>query len=262
MSREASIDRSAVQPSRSENGNTSQLRLYKHSPNSLLTVPVAKFTLESPTSESPSVSDAEDIYLTSVDKTHKNGDSVANIRKTLRYSMGTAIMMLSSSQILMSYVLEPQSIASSYRSFLITHGGIRDQQPNHARDYLETITHVLHAGIKGVSTKFERPEISVASAIPPPLESNIPSGIDASRLAPYMDHISQAPHEYIMCALQHPAHTSCELGALHSFKKEWLRAMQLYIPLNASQDYDGDLSRKLFAEEPFPELATIRNWNR
>ncbi|KAJ3199207.1 hypothetical protein HDU83_006380 [Entophlyctis luteolus] len=210
---------------RSRNGSSKS-----GTPDAPVPVPTLRIQRAS-VSSSPPASDSEDASK-DLDELKAEQELVSNLRKNVRYSMGTIIMMLSSSQILMAYVLEPHSVASSYQSFLLTHGGIRDQQPKRARDYLETMAHVIRAGMLGFSTKYLSSK-SDGVGLPPSFESNFPAGIDVSRFEPYMDHINQAPHEYVMCSLQHPAHSSCELGAWHSFKKEWWRAMQLYIPLNA-----------------------------
>ncbi|KAJ3108994.1 hypothetical protein HK100_003371, partial [Physocladia obscura] len=189
-------------------------------------------------------SNAPAIKQKSAQELLKEDLQVAKLRKNVRYAMGTLVMMFSSSQILMAYVLEPHSLANSYQSFLLTHGGIRDQQPKRARDYLETMAHVIRAGMLGFSTEYLNPTSSSASfsfagpdgvttsasTLPPTFESNFPAGIDVSKFELYMDYIDQAPHKYIMCSLEHPAHSSCELGALDSFGKEWKRALQLYIP--------------------------------
>ncbi|KAJ3094457.1 hypothetical protein HK100_006133, partial [Physocladia obscura] len=135
----------------------------------------------------------------SVEDLLKEDQHVAMLRKNVRYAMGTLVMMFSSSQILMAY--------NSYQSFLLTHGGIRDQQPNRARDYLETMAHVIRAGMLGFSTEYLNPissstlfsstepdGVSTSSTLPPTFESNFPAGIDVSKFEPYMDYINQAPH--------------------------------------------------------------------
>ena len=48
-----------------------------------------------------------------------------SFRTWIRQAFGTVTMAISSSQILMAYVVEPDTLARSYLSFLITHGGIR-----------------------------------------------------------------------------------------------------------------------------------------
>ncbi|KAJ3408574.1 hypothetical protein HDU80_005291 [Chytriomyces hyalinus] len=172
----------------------------------------------------------------SASEIQKENEKIFELRKQLRYAAGTMVMMLSSSQILMAYVLEPQSVASSYQSFLLTHGGIRTHQPKHAKDYLDVMGHVIRAGANGFSTTYlsaNQPMPADFTALPPSFESNFPAGVDLKRFEPYFDYISQAPHKYLMCSLQHPKHTSCELGAAEFFGQEWVRAMQLYIPLNA-----------------------------
>ncbi|KAJ3068015.1 hypothetical protein HDU98_008808 [Podochytrium sp. JEL0797] len=168
----------------------------------------------------------------SQEETQKDDEWIVKLRKNVRYTAGTLVMMLASSQILMAYVLEPQSVASSYQSFLLTHGGIRTHQPKRARDYLQVMATVLRSGFKGHSTKYLQPDPSTTDGMPPSFESNLPPNLDVARFEPYFDYINQAPHDWVMCSFQHPKHTNCELGALDFFGQEFKRALQMYVPLN------------------------------
>ncbi|KAI9324308.1 hypothetical protein BDR26DRAFT_881682 [Obelidium mucronatum] len=195
-----------------------------------------RFSLDSSTSEATTKSEASTTVNKSAEELQIEDEWVLNLRKNVRYAAGTVVMMLSSSQILMAYVLEPQSVASSYQSFLLTHGGIRTHAGAKARDYLQLMAHIIRSGFQGFSTKYlptNVPSISDATTLPPSYESNLPSSLDAKRFSPYFDYINQSPHEYVMCSLQHPQHTNCELGALHFFSQEFSRALQMYLPLNA-----------------------------
>ncbi|KAI8844848.1 hypothetical protein BC829DRAFT_400161 [Chytridium lagenaria] len=136
---------------------------------------------------------AAPLQLTAAEETEK--------KESVRNTAGTLVMMLSSSQILYAYVCEPQSLARSYLSFLLTHGGFL---PTHDDPHLA----------------------------PPLFSSTIPDGLPKDRLLPYQDFIGQVPHDFVMCAMQHPHTTDCESGVLRAFKGEWWRALALYGPLN------------------------------
>ncbi|KAJ3013696.1 UNVERIFIED_CONTAM: hypothetical protein HDU68_000581 [Siphonaria sp. JEL0065] len=174
----------------------------------------------------------------SAEELRKEDEWILKLRQNVRYTAGTLVMMLSSSQILMAYVLEPQSVNSSYQSFLLTHGGIRHHAGSKARDYLLLMAHIIRTGFAGFSTKYlVSNQLATSStdptSLPPSYESNLPTSLDATKFAPYFDYINQAPHDYIMCSLQHPTTPSCELGALEFMSQEAKRALQMYLPLNA-----------------------------
>ncbi|KAJ3015936.1 UNVERIFIED_CONTAM: hypothetical protein HDU68_012509 [Siphonaria sp. JEL0065] len=174
----------------------------------------------------------------SAEELRKEDEWILKLRQNIRYTAGTLVMMFSSSQILMAYVLEPQSVNRSYQSFLLTHGGIRHHAGSKARDYLLLMAHIIRKGFAGFSTKYLVSNQLATSSIdptslPPSYESNLPTSLDATKFAPYFGYINQAPHDYVMCSLQHPTTPSCELGALEFMSQEAKRALQMYLPLNA-----------------------------
>ena len=61
---------------------------------------------------------------------------------------------------------------------------------------------------------------------------SIPPGLPADQLVPFASYLSQAPHDFVMCALQHAPTPFCTVGALNAFYAEFLRAGKLYVPLN------------------------------
>ncbi|KAJ3085529.1 hypothetical protein HDU96_005369, partial [Phlyctochytrium bullatum] len=114
----------------------------------------------------------------------KEIEKIRAVRKNIRNAAGTIVMMLSSSQILYAYVCEPQSLAKSYLSFLLTHGGVRALMPERARDYLETMGEVIKAAPKAATTKYL--PLREDPALPPPLySSTVPEGLPVDRLVPY-----------------------------------------------------------------------------
>jgi hypothetical protein len=144
-------------------------------------------------------------------------------RKFMRQFFGTITMMVSSSQILNAYVCEPDSLAKSYLSFLITHGGIRALQPKRSRQYLNTMGHTIKETIQ-----FGSKYVSNAKSF----RESLPVGMDPTALEPFKDFISQAPNQLILCSVQHPVTSSCYFGAINAFMGEWGRAFRLYAPLN------------------------------
>ncbi|KAJ3195550.1 Chitin synthase, class 5 [Irineochytrium annulatum] len=122
-------------------------------------------------------------------------------------------------KILYAYVCEPSTLAKSYLSFLLTHGGVRALQPVKAKDYLETMGLILKAAPKAESTLY-RPTVESPELPPPLFESKIPAGLPVERILPYADFIDQVPHDFIMCGFQHPYTTDCERGVIRAFNGE------------------------------------------
>lgn len=166
--------------------------------------------------------------LEQLDKSKPNQDHKHPFRIFIRQTSGLILMMLTSSQILNAYVCEPHTVARSYLSFLITHGGIRALQPKYARKYLEAMGSVLAGSTSGRNDgKFLiKPEGT--SYI-----ERLPDGISSGPLVQFEESISQHPHEYVLCSLQHPHTSSCTYGMMTAFYGEWWRALNMYAPLNA-----------------------------
>ena len=148
----------------------------------------------------------------------------------IRSTMGVLIMMVSSSQILNAYVCEPDSIAKSYLSFLITHGGVRAIQPQGSRKYLDAMSSTITAAIGNLNVnqgKFLGPSKGESYL------KSLPTGFPAEPLLPYLKSISSNSHQFVCCSLQHPHTSSCLQGMFTSFNGEWWRALNMYAPLNA-----------------------------
>lgn len=146
------------------------------------------------------------------------------VRKFFKQTFGVLTMMFASSQILYSYVCEPDTLPKSYLSFLITHGGIRAMQPTRAREYLNAFGATINGSIVTGSAKFVTGKQNFADSIP--------KGLPADKLVAFEKYLTQAPHDFLMCALQHPNSPLCSRGFIDSFLGEWKRAFMLYAPLN------------------------------
>ncbi|KAI8902728.1 hypothetical protein BC833DRAFT_654540 [Globomyces pollinis-pini] len=145
----------------------------------------------------------------------------------MRHTFGTITMMLASSQILNAYACEPQFLNKSYLSFLITHGGVRHLEPKKSRSYLNLIGYVVAASSASGKSKFTGP---VSTTID--FASTIPVELPVDKVLEFQDKYKNTPHEFVMCAIQHPYHTFCTIGVFYAFWGEWWRALKLYGPLN------------------------------
>ncbi|KAJ1554084.1 hypothetical protein HK096_005099, partial [Nowakowskiella sp. JEL0078] len=151
----------------------------------------------------------------------------------LRQLAGTIVMMLSSSQILYSFIAAPDTLAKSYLSFLLTHGNMRTLHPKNPRLWLEAMKTVVNAAPSALSTKFLTLAEESQNIAPPLFSSSIPNDIPADLLIKLSDELQRSPHEYILCAFQHPHTSDCTHGSLTFFLNEIPRALALYGPLNA-----------------------------
>jgi hypothetical protein len=156
-----------------------------------------------------------------VDDKHHNHHPV---RRWMRQTLGVLTMMISSSQILYAYVCEPDTLAKSYLSFLITHGGVRALQPTKARQYLDVMAAGIRGGIDSGQAKFIEKSCS--------FQESFPKGYHVDTFVPFKEFLTQVPHDYVMCAIQHPPTSSCFQGMITAFVGEWKRAFQMYAPLN------------------------------
>jgi hypothetical protein len=156
-----------------------------------------------------------------VDDKHHNHHPA---RRWIRQTFGVMTMMISSSQILYSFVCEPDTLAKPYLSFLISHGGIRALQPTRARQYLDAMGSTLRGSINSGQSKFIKDTPSF-------LES-IPAGYDVSALEPFTAFLTQSHHPHVMCSMMHPPTSSCFRGMITAFLGESKRAFNLYAPLN------------------------------
>ncbi|KAJ3216394.1 hypothetical protein HDU67_009529 [Dinochytrium kinnereticum] len=173
----------------------------------------------------------EEMVLKEFDPEKKEIERIRSLRREVRNAAGTLVMMLSSSQILYSYVCEPHTLAKSYLGFLITHGGVRALMPSRPRDYLETMGLCIKASPSALTSKYL--PVHDDPTLPPPLfAATLPKGFPNDRILPYADFIGQVPHEFVMCSFQHPYTTDCERGVIRAWNGEWWRALALYAPLN------------------------------
>ncbi|KAH6570204.1 hypothetical protein BASA50_004996 [Batrachochytrium salamandrivorans] len=164
----------------------------------------------------------EDLILSDVDDHHHTHHP---LRKWIRQASAILVMMFSSSQILNAYVTEPDTLANSYFSFLLTHGGIRSLQPTRAREYMAVFGETVRQCGRMQTTKFLSDPTGSSFA------DAIPAGVSSAKLEIFKEFITQKPHEFIMCAFQHPTYESCWQSVIWSIKGEWFRAMSLYAPL-------------------------------
>lgn len=151
------------------------------------------------------------------------------VKRWIRQSSAVLVMMLSSSQILYAYICEPDSLARSYLSFLIVHGGIKDRYGKKSRQFLECMGSCVAAGEKGHSTKFITPPLDMFTPIP--FKSNIPSGLTVDLILDFATEMVKKPQDFVLCSLTHPDTSSCIMGAASSLKAEFFRAFAMYGPL-------------------------------
>jgi hypothetical protein len=59
-----------------------------------------------------------------------------------------------------------------------------------------------------------------------------PDGFPVNNLKPFVESMSAAPHDMILCALQHGSTESCTTALFSQFMDETVRALSLYAPLN------------------------------
>eukprot|EP00842_Homolaphlyctis_polyrhiza_P006051 jgi/Hompol1/6447/HPOL_001712-RA len=125
------------------------------------------------------------------------------MRKWIRQTSAVLVMMLSSSQILNAFVCEPDTLAKSYVSFLLTHGGIRDLQPTRAREYLNAFGSSINSTtVIPFSPAPEHPErLSFME--------RIPKGVPLEPLIKFQSFLDQHPQKYLLCSLQHPNYPHC-----------------------------------------------------
>ncbi|KAL2918890.1 hypothetical protein HK105_201724 [Polyrhizophydium stewartii] len=179
---------------------------------------------------SGSDSELSPVAAKSSDPAHEDVDDLHHthhpLRKTIRQASAAIVMMLSSSQILHDYVTDPDTLAKSYNSFLLTHGGLRDLDPKKPSVYMDAMGEVVRNCASMETTKY--------LPIPPggSFADSIPKGIEAAKLLLYQDKLTQHSHEFVLCSIFHPHSPHCIDSVTHAFYKEWYRAMALYGPLN------------------------------
>ncbi|KNE70699.1 hypothetical protein AMAG_15454 [Allomyces macrogynus ATCC 38327] len=141
----------------------------------------------------------------------------ANLPRYIAASTGAVVMMLSSAQILFSFVAMPGTLASSYLSFLLTHSGIRDKVGVLTPHYMRHMGRVLWetCGYPHLADKF------IPWGGGPPVE----------RL-PLADTLSISGHRSAMCSVIHPETASCAGYSARCFGHAFRRSARLYLPLN------------------------------
>jgi hypothetical protein len=133
-------------------------------------------------------------------------------------------MMLSSGQIVYSFTCEPETLARSYFSFLLTHSGIRQKEPKRAKEYLGLLGDVVKMSAEVPSSKLINNEFTLAQTSLDPL---------IAKANTFQSYSNKLPHEYFLCSLQHPQQLYCIKGVKDVAYAEFLRALSLYGPLNA-----------------------------
>ena len=144
-----------------------------------------------------------------------------HLAKFMQRWAGVGVMVLANAQIIFAFLLHRESLPKAYYSFLLTHAGWRSDFGNMAAPLTQaigdTITRLgeekgsIRMPLNTTSREFIGETVSpnIATIIPPKIR-----------------------HKYIMCALQHPLDPSCSHSKFTLFRDEYLRALQLYVPLN------------------------------
>ncbi|KAI9224162.1 hypothetical protein BC828DRAFT_153780 [Blastocladiella britannica] len=140
--------------------------------------------------------------------------AIQNIPAFMAASSGALVMMLSSSQILFSYVAMPDTLAPSYMGFLLEHGGQKDRMG-------PLVAHLLRLMGRTVwRTTGHAPLADVYC--PMPEGAGGPHGVGGKVSAT----------QWAMCGLIHPAHDKCHEFTAECFGRSMRRSAKLYAPLN------------------------------
>ncbi|ORZ33175.1 hypothetical protein BCR44DRAFT_1438892 [Catenaria anguillulae PL171] len=162
----------------------------------------------------------------------------------LASSAGVLVMSLSSSQILFSYVAMPDTLASSYMSFLLTHGGQRDRMG-------PLVAHALRTMGRIVWRTTGYPHLA-------DVYCNMPEGAGSNTsTSPWM-----APGKFAMCGMIHPDHDLCHRFAAQCFLTSFKRSAKLYAPLNLAMTLvlgHAKLRKRPLASLQRLILSTIRS---
>ena len=168
-----------------------------------------------------------------------------DLKSSMRQCTSVVLMSVSCSQIIYSFVCEPEALASSYRSFLITHCGLRKSHPTQERDFVRVLGETVKSSEYG-TTKYLNSSSTLTECLDPCLP---------------IEHIStfvekKTPlHEFVLCQLQHPNDPTCTMNFLKFTMDAFQRALYLYVPLNIvmSLVYKG----KKVIQEPLLLLKRI-----
>ncbi|KAI9179194.1 hypothetical protein H9P43_005856 [Blastocladiella emersonii ATCC 22665] len=129
-------------------------------------------------------------------------------------SAGVVTMMLASSQILFAYVAMPDTLAQSYMSFLLTHGGQRDRMG-------PLVAHALRLMGRTVwRTSGHADKVDLFC----PMPHGAGTGAGPMPL--------RAGDRFNMCAMIHPDTPSCAGFSAKCFVTSFIRSAKLYAPLN------------------------------
>jgi hypothetical protein len=143
----------------------------------------------------------------------------------LRQFSGAGVMMLVSSQVIYALLFCPDTLPKSYFSFLLIQSSFKSKFGRKAPDMARLIGTSVNNIEKGT------------------LVNKIPAGItsrefiakfvseSASELVP-----PNLKHDYTICAIHHPATESCISDKAFTFREEFLRALNLYVPLNVVKE--------------------------
>jgi hypothetical protein len=148
------------------------------------------------------------------------------VKDWVRQFTSVAIMMVSCSQILYSFALEPDTLAKPYLSFLMTHSGIRDKFPKRSKEYLSLLEDSVKASGIVQTTRKLNDSPSMSECFDPALPIEKAMGFDLIRKR-------VVSHEYMICSVQHPDRSVCLYSFTDALIAEFRRAWALYGPLNA-----------------------------
>jgi hypothetical protein len=150
-------------------------------------------------------------------------------------SAGAFLMMISSSQILFSFVAMPETLAPSYLAFLLTHSGVRDKMGPLTAHHLRLIGRLLWRilGKPEFADKFVPLGKVPAKSLISTMALSPPSPTADEFLVSAWPHIADTnQHQFAICTLIHPDDPSCTSFAFLCFLKSMLRSAKLYLPLN------------------------------
>lgn len=104
--------------------------------------------------------------------------------------------MISSSQLLNSYIRNNDFIAKSYLSFLIVHGGAKQRQPTRPKQLLSLMGDITRASVETGTHSFIAAPLDVNT--PLPFLQNIPDGFPKEKMIEFAEYMCKTPNLNIM----------------------------------------------------------------
>ncbi|CEJ02478.1 hypothetical protein RMCBS344292_16481 [Rhizopus microsporus] len=145
-------------------------------------------------------------------------DHLANF---LQRHSGVVVMMIANAQLIYAFLFQHDTLPRSYFSFLLTHGGFKNNFGRMAAPAAEAVGLTVNQLVEDQS----------------PI--TIPNSLTSREF--YLQNVSpnignmirpRLHHKYIMCGIQHPHNDSCSGDKVSLFMDEFLRSFKLYAPLN------------------------------